>query len=784
MTASRVPAVPWTPAVPRIAGWTAVGVGVLVLVSWVFGAPLLREAAPGLVPRAHTAFVLLLAGGSLVGLGGRPQRVRTLGRVLAGLGALYAGVGLLASLGVIAVPAQYVAMPPNTGAAGLAWSLAILATSTRRPRAIVLAQMAALGLVVLATITLIGYLYGAPDLFGVVPATRMTAPAATIFLILACGLLATSPTSGPIARILRDDLSGRLARRLLVTAVTIPPALGVLGFQGGNRGWFPVHTGEAIVTTATMALLCLVIYDAAGSLGTAERARRQADEERRRNAARFETLIESAADAILVIDEAGIIQSTNGRDEDLFGYARAELVGQPIETLIPPDVRGRHAQHRAGFMANPLARSMGAALDLRALRRDGTEFPAEISLSPLKFDDSLQVMAIVRDVTDRRRLEDQLRQAQKMEAIGRLAGGVAHDFNNQLNVILGYAQFLVDALPPADPRREDVLAIRSAADRSAALTGQLLAFSRRQMLRVQVVDPAAVVAGFESMLRRLLGEQITLRIHLSPDRGHVRVDPGQLEQVIMNLAINARDAMPAGGDLTIATSAVDLGLPSAAGQLASGTGRHVLLTVHDNGLGMDAETRSRLFEPFFTTKDLGSGTGLGLATVYGIVTQAGGQIHVDSEPGRGTTFRVYLPLVEEPADAPPARAAAVSSTRGDETILAVEDDDGVRALVVQIVKRLGYTVHAAAGPLEAIRLAGEMPLLDGLVTDVVMPLMNGGDVARRVQQLHPGVRVLYISGYAEDSVVRDGVVDPGVNLLQKPFTSEALAIQLRAVLDG
>ena len=380
-----------------------------------------------------------------------------------------------------------------------------------------------------------------------------------------------------------------------------------------------------------------------------------------------------------------------------------------------------------------------------------------------------------------RSLEAQLAQSQRLEAVGRLAGGVAHDFNNILTAIGGYTDLLLADMAPTDARRQDVEEILRAAQRAAALTQQLLAFSRRQVMQPKVLDLNALVADIEKMLRRLIGEDILFATVLHPRTGNVRADPGQLEQVIVNLAVNARDAMPEGGRLTIETRSVELDESYRTEHPTVSPGPYVMLAVSDTGIGMDEETRTRIFEPFFTTKVRGKGTGLGLATVYGIVQQSGGHIWVYSEPGRGTTMRVYLPRVDAPADklerpgdAPP------QDLRGTETILLVEDEASVRAVTGQLLARNGYTVVEAADGPSALAL--DIPKLDLLLTDVVMPGMSGRELANQLTARRPGLRVLYMSGYTDDAVVRHGMLEPGLSYLEKPFRPDALLRKVRETL--
>jgi len=518
------------------------------------------------------------------------------------------------------------------------------------------------------------------------------------------------------------------------------------------------------------------------------------DEPRPRSAGSDETataghlaVLDASPNAIVAVDSHGRIRYVNPGVTRTFGYAAGELLGRPVEVLLPARVAAGHIAHREGFVAHPVARPMGIALDLSGRRRDGTEFPVEISLSPLETPTGLQVFATIVDITARKTAEAQLLQAQKLESIGRLAGGIAHDFNNMLFAIRGYAEMLEEDLAPErraeldlDLALSNAAAITGVVERATLLTTQLLAFGRRGQMTPRVIDLNEATTALVPMLRRLIGEQVQLSLARDGGAGRVRVDPGQLDQILVNLIVNARDAMPDGGRVTIASGNVIFDEPYALEHFDVQPGAYVMLAVSDTGTGMDRETRARIFEPFFTTKEQGKGTGLGLATIYGIVRQAGGHIWLYSEPGQGSTFKLYLPRVDAPAtdeEAPPAGGRA---SRG--TVLVVEDEPAVRDMTIQVLKRAGWTVVAVSSGTEALTLVDtRAEPFDAIVSDVVMPGMTGIVLAERVLDRHPGMRVVLLSGYTAETLDLERIVKRGVRFVPKPLSGRQL---LAALVEG
>jgi two-component system, cell cycle sensor histidine kinase and response regulator CckA len=499
--------------------------------------------------------------------------------------------------------------------------------------------------------------------------------------------------------------------------------------------------------------------------------------------AKFRALMESASQAIIAINQRGRIEVVNNKAEELFGYERNEMIGQPLEILLPQRLRDSHVGHRTQYFGHPHPRPMGIGMDLSGRRSDGREFPVEISLNYVEVGGRSLAISFITDISERQRLEGQLRQSQKMEAIGQLAGGVAHDFNNLLTIIQGYSSMSLDGLAPDNPLREPMEEIERAALSAAALTRQLLAFSRRQIVQPRVLNINTVILQVERMLRRVIGEDVELILSTSDDVEAVYGDPGLIEQILMNLAVNARDAMPNGGKLILETANLSLDKEYAGAHLAVKTGPHAMLAVTDTGVGMSEDVRAHIFEPFFTTKPQGQGTGLGLATVYGIVQQMEGSIWVYSELGKGTTFKILFPTAPADAasdDGPPEMR---EHAQGVERILLVEDESAVRKFVRTMLEKQGYTVVEAADTEEAMRLAADRTIgFDVLLTDVIMPRLNGPELAEQVTKLRPGLPVLYMSGYTDRAIRLQDRLGGEAHFIQKPFTPAGLGQKLRQLL--
>jgi len=542
---------------------------------------------------------------------------------------------------------------------------------------------------------------------------------------------------------------------------------------------------------ASNRLVSLVTIWASAVLGlllTRERSRRQgATEELRSSLARTRSILETAVDGFISIDDRGIIEGVNPAALTMFGYEAEELVGQNVSLLMPEPWRGHHDGYIRDYLETGEKKIIGIGREVLGLRKDGSTFPIELAVSEVEVGGERAFIGTVRDISERRRLEEQFLQSQKMEAVGRLAGGVAHDFNTLLSSILGYAEMQLDEVPrgPEGGKvRRAAEQIRRSAERGADLTRQLLTFSRQERRRKDLVDLNRVVEGLSDMLDRLVGEKVELVHELEPDLARVAADAAQMEQVLVNLVVNAVDAMPGGGRIVVTTT-------NEGVENVSVEGGTVVLSVSDNGTGMDEVTRRRIFEPFFTTKEKGKGTGLGLSTVYGLVAQSDGEITVETKQGKGTTFHISLPWaaaplldrMREPVE-PVGEEVVADTGNADEAILLVEDDAMFRGLLEEVLEDQGYTVLAAPDPAHALRiLDGRPDPINLVVTDLVMPGMNGDELVRRLKGRFPGLRAILMSGYSNEHLEERVRTDGHVPMMRKPFSTKEFARKVREVLD-
>jgi PAS domain S-box-containing protein len=540
--------------------------------------------------------------------------------------------------------------------------------------------------------------------------------------------------------------------------------------KDGTEQWLEIYSG--IIEYNGKTAIQSTFIDITERKKTAENLQRALDWQK--------AIFEGSQDAILISDIDSKFVDVNTAACKLTGYSKEELL-----KMRPPDLQANADFPRLEALHNRILAGEDLEGETKIRTKDGREIDVEFGHLRVMISGVPYVHTIARDITNRKRLEAQFLQAQKMEAVGALAGGVAHDFNNLLTVIRGYTEMLLETLAPDDPKYRDLALIQKAGQQAASLIAQLLAFSRKQVLQPEVLELNEAVAEMSTMLRRLIGEDVNLVVDTQPGAGQVYADPGQLQQIVMNLAVNARDAMPQGGKLTIKTANVDFDMHYVREHPMVKPGPYVMLAISDNGLGMDAATQARIFEPFFTTKETGKGTGLGLSTVYGIVKQSNGFIWVYSEPGKGTTFKIYFPRVEDKPTKVMTENKSESGSRGFETVLVVEDEGSVRALASRILRERGYSVLEASGSKEAVDVAREYAKEIHLVlTDVIMPDMSGRELVSWLEAVRPGIKALYISGYTDDAIVHHGMLDSNVAFLQKPFTVEGLSRKVREVIDS
>jgi len=555
----------------------------------------------------------------------------------------------------------------------------------------------------------------------------------------------------------------------IIISGTIGEEAAVEGMRGGAHDFIPKHQ---------LARLLPAIQRELREFRTRE-AHRLGAEALRESERRYRQIIETTNDGVWTLDASSATTFMNSRLHRMLGYAPGELDDVAALELVHPESRATFQK----IVGRRETAGIGQA-ELQLQRKDGTALWVLLDATPILEKGQYHgALAMMVDVSDRKLLEDQLRQSQKMEAIGSLAGGVAHDFNNLLSVITGYTTLLLEGLEPNHPMRSDLEEVQSAATRAATLTGQLLAFSRQQVLEPRVLDLNQIAVNMEKMLHRMVGEDVELALLTEQNLGRIIADPGQIEQVIVNLVVNARDAMPSGGKLTLETASIELDAEYAAVHVGVTPGPYALLAVTDTGEGMSAAVQARIFEPFFTTKDQGKGTGLGLSTVFGIVRQSGGHIWVYSELGNGTTFKVYFPRTEVHPERQSSLPPPPTTLEGSETVLLVEDEEQVRGIFKAILRRSGYAVLDAGSGADALA-AGERyaERIDLLLTDLRMPGMSGRELAERLALIRPEMRVLFVSGYTENSILRHGILEPGIAFLSKPITPDALLRKVREVL--
>jgi two-component system cell cycle sensor histidine kinase/response regulator CckA len=804
-------------ALSRIASVAVLALALSVLLGWWLEHPTLRSGIAGLVAmNPATAIAFILSSISLRLLAEPPPPLsRRLARICAAAVVLLAFLCLSRlftpwdlELDRLLFTDQLAGagggrpnrMAPNTAFNFLLLGVALLFLDQRTSRGWRPAEGLALVAGGFGLFAAAGYVYGSSVLYGVGTFIPMAVNTAIGFLILSAGVLCARPGQGLHALLTGPGAGALLARRILPAALTVPLVLGWLRLEGEQLGLYDAAGGVSFMVTATTVILAALVWRCAIELDRSDLARTRAERTLRdlneglevRVAERTETLerlndelralFDASPLAVCSLTRDGRVRSWNPAAERLFGWTADELIGRPLPN-VPADLRGEFNVLRERVLAgNPFTNH-----ETRRSRKDGRQIDVSISTAPLHdaAGATSGLIAVYIDIGSRKSLESQLRQAQKMEAVGRLAGGVAHDFNNMLTVIQTSAEFLLEDLEGTDPRRNDAAEIRDTAQRAGRLTGQLLAFSRQQVLQPQVLDLNSVVSDLEPMLRRLVEENIIVQTRLHPGLDQVRADRSQLEQVILNLVVNARDAMPAGGRLLIETGNAMLDDEYPRSHLNAQPGPHVALAVTDTGCGMDAATQARIFEPFFTTKGNGHGTGLGLATVYGIVEQSGGHIWVYSELGKGTSFKVYFPRYAGPdhedEDQEPGPEAEDHGTGA--TILVVEDDVAVRSSIHRVLGRHGYCVIEAPTGEEAIAAVADPALtIDLVISDMVMPEMNGLELRKRLRTTRTSLPVLLMSGYSEEAIIRLGNHGSLGPIIEKPFTVQRLLGKVRDVL--
>jgi signal transduction histidine kinase/CheY-like chemotaxis protein len=787
-------------------------VGILALFGWLFDIEFLKGALAGYAAmKPLTALCFISAGVSLGGCIARPgtgdprRKLRLAARALGvivitvslttlveRIFQLDAGLDELLFRDTLTTtwllhPGR---MAPATALALLSLGIALLSIDARSRRATLLSQGAATLGALIGLLAIIGYLYDVGSLYHLFAYSSMAPHTSALFLVLGLGILFARPERGALATVTSDYAGGSMARRILPVAIVVPTVAGGLWLVGERAGLYDNAFGTALFATSNILVFGTVAWLSARSLNRAgAKARRalkdlrDANERLSASEERFRLFMRHLPAVAFLKDAQGRYVWGNAAWRRRFPDEWGSLWGKTDADLWPPDTAAVFAasDERVLTGGEPIQLIESSTIDSEVRHWIVSKFPIT---GP---EGDVLIGGVSFDTTESKRLESQLHQAQKLEAIGLLAGGVAHDFNNLLTVMLGYTDLARNASRDDKSRLDSLDEIRNAGERAAVLTAQLLAFGRKQVIQPRALRINAVLVGMQRMLRRVVRENVALNFSLDNQTGVVRSDPNQIQQVVINLVINAQDAMPEGGSVTVETANVEFDDSYSLSHREVQPGPFVMLAVSDTGMGMDPATQSHIFEPFFTTKRLGKGTGLGLATVYGIVKQNGGHIWVYSEVGKGTSFKIYLPRVEAPelsTDPEAAVLGSMSAPSAGRFILVVEDEEPVRLLIVNICSQAGYEVLAARDGGEALALSDSHPgMIHLLITDVVMPRMSGRDLADEMVQRRPDTKVLYCSGYAENAIVHHGVLDTGVAFLQKPFTATTLLQRVRELLS-
>ena len=789
-----------SPAFARVSGFLLVGLGFSVLLGWMAGIQSLLTVFPGYIAmKSNTAICFMCAGIALLSLTHpATRRSRAAGLIAA---SIVLATGLLTVMEYLLhlhlaldqllfrdpLPYPFPGRMAHITALNFCLSgagLLLLLISENQAK---WTQLLSLLTGFSATLAIIGYLYGVPLLYGSTEYTSMALHTGVGFLVLSAAMLHCRPTLGPMAVVISPYAGGWLARRLLPAAVIVPTLLGAVYLRGPAS-----HTNGrlalALLMVAQILLFVLLVWALAYLLNHMQKEKEEAQKALRHSEElheeRYRTMFEGAIVGMFQSTPDGRFLRVNAAMAQMFGYSSPEdmIAGiTAISTQVFVD-----AERSAEFVS--LMREQGAVqnFELQAHRKNGTTMWISANVRAVRENGEIvRYEGTNSDITERKGLEEQLAQAQKMEAVGRLAGGVAHDFNNAIGVIVGYGALLKDRVESDAKAGNYIDQIVKAGQRAASLTRQLLAFSRKQVIQPAVLDLNAVVSDTDKMLSRLIGEDIKMTVNLAHDLGAIKADRGQIEQVLMNLVVNARDAMPQGGKLIIETQNAELDQSAVGPHPYAKPGDYVVLSVSDTGCGMNKETQAHIFEPFFTTKALGKGTGLGLSTVYGVVKQNEGYVWVYSELGQGARFKVYFPRIAATVQPTTASPDTMTSPGGVETILLVEDDDTMRELTRRCLVSAGYAVISTPNGEAAIQAASEhRGPVHLLLTDVVMPVISGRQLAESLAAYRPETRVLYMSGYTADLIADHGVLASIIVLLEKPFTKEDLLRCVRRVLDG